>query len=68
VASFSDPKFIDLPPGWTYTLASDPGVVITPTPTPEPAMFWLVGFLVLAVGIGAARKGTEIRGKSTHCP
>ncbi|HEV3332952.1 MAG TPA: hypothetical protein VG096_18320 [Bryobacteraceae bacterium] len=47
-ASFHDPFFIDLPPGWAYTLASQ--TVVT---TPEPATPLLTGIgLLLLVLLG----------------
>jgi hypothetical protein len=65
-ASFTnDAIFIDLPPGWTYTLASQE--IIS---TPEPATFWLVGVATLLVGIRATRKGyssgTPSRNQPSH--
>lgn len=47
-ASFEDPFFITLPPGWTYTLASQ-----TAAAAPEPGtVVFGIGGLVLMIGLG----------------
>ena len=46
----TDPFFIQLPPGWTYTLSSQAAVV------PEPGSLALIGLVALIVGGRLVRK------------
>jgi len=62
-ASFHDPFFLDLPPGWTYTLASQQAV----TTTPEPASLLLTGVGLLAVAL-LRRFGPISTARSGHGP
>jgi hypothetical protein len=54
-ASASDPITIELPPGWTYTTASQ-----APLATPEPVGFLPVGGALLVLGQYLRRLGAGV--------
>ncbi|HZW95674.1 MAG TPA: PEP-CTERM sorting domain-containing protein [Candidatus Eremiobacteraceae bacterium] len=51
-----DPFFVQLPPGWTYTLASQQAAAI-----PEPTSLALTLITLGVVGIGVIRHRTRAR-------
>jgi|HubBroStandDraft_1064217.scaffolds.fasta_scaffold00293_23 hypothetical protein len=57
-ASFSDPVSFILPPGWTYTLASQEPSGAGPTPTPEPSSLALLGLGLASIGFIGRRTAT----------
>jgi hypothetical protein len=51
-AGYHDPFFVDLPPGWSYTIASDE----SPAAAPEPGSLVLFGGGILLLTAGSSRR------------